>query len=142
MNESNAWDEYAAGWDDNPDARVYAAAAFESLLAVLDDRGVSLAGARVCDFGCGSGLLTERMASEAQPIDAIDASVAMLAQISTKIREHGWDNVRLSTTLPKSLARHDLVVCSSVLSFVDDYPRTVKRLSELLAPDGMLLQWD
>lgn len=142
VDESSPWDEYAAGWDDDLVARAYAAAAFESLIARLDDRRVSLEGAKVCDFGCGTGLLTERMVDAVQSIDAVDTSTAMLAQLSAKIREHEWTNVQTSTTLPESNQAHSLVVCSSVLGFVDEYPGTVERLSALLAPSGMLVQWD
>lgn len=143
MTESNPWDEYAAGWDDDRVARAYAAAAFDSLVAVLDDRRVPLEGARVCDFGCGTGLLTERMVGAGvRSVDAVDTSAAMLARISAKIRERGWADVRPSATLPDSMGTHDLVVCSSVLGFVEDHPGTVKSLSALLAPGGVFVHWD
>ena len=142
MSEPSPWDEYAAGWDEDVGTRRYAAAAFASLVAVLEDQGATLDGARVCDFGCGTGLLTELMVDTVRGVDAVDTSGAMLACISTKIHEHGWANVRPSTTLPESTETHDLVVCSSVLGFVDDYPGAVERLGSLLAPDGLFVQWD
>ena len=74
MSEPNPWDEYAADWDDDPDVRAYAAAAFQSLIDVLDSQGAHLEGAVVCDFGCGSGLLTEHLAGPARRVDAVDTS--------------------------------------------------------------------
>ena len=47
-----------------------------------------------------------------------------------------------SPALPESTGTHDLVVCSSVLAFVDDYPTTVSRVSSLLVPGGHFVQWD
>ena len=142
VDRANPWDEYAAGWDDDPDARAYAAAAFESLVAELEHRRISLGDTRVCELGCGTGLLTERLVGAVQSIDAVDTSTAMLAQVSAKIRQRRWTNVRPSIALPESVETHDLVVCSSVLGFVDDHPGTVRRLSELLRPKGVFVQWD
>lgn len=135
------WDEYADGWDDDPAAGAYAAAAFESLLGLLDDNGVDLEGARVCDFGCGTGLLTDRLVAHAASIDAVDSSPAMLAVLDGKIARHAWTTVR-TMAMPSSSAEYDLIVCSSVCGFLDDYARTVAELASTLAPGGWLVQWD
>ncbi|MEO0491813.1 MAG: class I SAM-dependent methyltransferase [Actinomycetota bacterium] len=143
MSAVDPWDAAADGWDDDPAARAYAGAAFESLVAVLDGFGRSLLGLRVCDFGCGTGLLTERLVTAGvASVDAVDTSDAMLAELHAKADRLGWTNVRSSAEIPTSPGRHDLVVCSSVLAFVPDHPATVARLVELLAPGGVLIQWD
>ena len=139
---SDPWDAEAAAWDDDLAARAYATAAVRSLRAAVDERGISLGGAVVCDFGCGTGLLTEQLVDEAESIDAIDTSTAMLDVLGAKIAAHGWTNVRQRSDVPTSRGEHDLVVCSSVCSFVDDYPGTAQRLSELLRPGGVFVQWD
>ena len=54
---SNEWDDVAVGWDDDEAVRSYTAAAHTSLLAVLASADKSLDGAKVLDFGCGTGLL-------------------------------------------------------------------------------------
>ena len=136
------WDEYAAAWDDDPAARAYAAAAFSSLVAVLDERGATLAGADVCDFGCGTGLLTEQFAGTVTSVDAVDTSPVMRGVLEAKAECRGWRHVRLDHDIPSAHAGHDLVVCSSVCSFLDDYPGTVQRLAELLRPGGLFVQWD
>ncbi len=143
---TNAWDEYADGWDADPGARAYAEAAFESLTATLAARGKSLAGARVLDFGCGTGLLTERLSGAAERVVAVDLSSKMVAQVDAKIADRGWTNVR---TLVGSHAEaaalgepFDLIVCSSVCAFVPDYPATVVALAALLGPEGLFVQWD
>ena len=139
---ANPWDEYADGWDDDLGARAYASAAYGSLVDICGERGLSLTGATVCDFGCGTGLLTERLAAVVRSIDAVDTSAAMLAVLSAKIEMHGMTNVYPSMVPPASLATHDIVVCSSVLGFVDDYAATVHGLVRLLRPPGLFVQWD
>ena len=96
----------------------------------------------MCDFGCGTGLLTERLTDAARSIDAVDTSPAMLARLAAKVEERDWSHVHPARRLPSSAAGHDLVVCSSVLAFVDDHPGMVRGLVELLAPSGLLVQWD
>lgn len=140
--ESNPWDESAAGWDDEPAVQKYAAAAFGSLVAALDERGLSVSGATVLDFGCGTGLLTEQLVRDAESIDAVDTSTAMIRALAAKVATRGWRHVRTSEEIPASTRSHDLVVCSSVCSFVDDYPGTVQQLVALLRPGGTFVQWD
>ena len=138
----NEWDDYAEGWDQDPGARAYAAAAFASLIGVLQAAGAELADAVVLDFGCGTGLLTERLVSAGATVDAIDTSPAMLEVLNAKINERGWADVRTSTELPAAAVRFDVVVCSSVCSFLDDYPGTVIELVSRLNPGGIFVQWD
>lgn len=142
MADDDSWDDYAEGWDQDEAARTYAEAAFASLLAVLDGAGLTLAGARVIDFGCGTGLLTERLVERDASVDAIDTSLAMLAVLDAKVAEHDWSQVRTGVELPADQGSHDLIVCSSVCSFLDDYPGTVAQLVGLLRPGGVFVQWD
>lgn len=137
-----SWDGEAAGWDDDPAVRAYAAAAFASLIEVLAARQIDLSGSVVCDFGCGTGLLTERLVDAVEWIDAVDTSPAMLDVVGAKIVERGWSKVRPMVTIPSSSSSHDLIVCSSVCSFLEDYPGTVRRLARLLRPGGLFVQWD
>jgi len=143
------WDEHAAGWDDDAVVRVYAAAAFDALVAQLTARGRSLAGLRVLDFGCGTGVLTESLAPACNEVVALDASPKMIAVLREKIDRSGWANVRaIDRTLEAALeageltAPFDVVVCSSVCAFVDDYPGTARQLAALLAPGGVFVQFD
>ena len=138
---TNEWDEYAEGWDEDPGARAYSVAAFDSLLAVVGGTE-QLRGARVLDFGCGTGLLTERLVDAGATVVAVDTSTAMIEVLDAKRAAHGWTTVTTSTHLPDTSDRFDLVVCSSVLAFVDDYAATARDLVARLAPGGRLVQWD
>ncbi|MEL6343096.1 MAG: class I SAM-dependent methyltransferase [Myxococcota bacterium] len=134
-----SWDDAAATWDTNGAVQAYSRAAFRSLQDVLDARGAALSGARVLDFGCGTGLLTAAMADDASSIVGFDISLAMRAVLDAK----GIPNV---TTASGDLAALDvtvdLITCSSVCAFVPDYPETIRQLTAKLAPGGLLVQWD
>jgi 2-polyprenyl-3-methyl-5-hydroxy-6-metoxy-1,4-benzoquinol methylase len=136
------WDQYAATWDQDEDARAYAEAAFGSLQGALSARGHSLRNDRVCDFGCGTGLLTERLAGTSKVIDAVDTSAAMLDVLRSKIERHGWTNIRPRTDLISLPGDYDMIVCSSVCAFLDDYPESVEQLTSRLRPGGVFIQWD
>lgn len=141
-----SWNDEAPGWDDNPVVRAYSAAAFASLQGVLAARGADLGAARVLDFGCGTGLLTAAMAAEARAIVALDPAPAMIDVLRGKAVPN---LVAVCGTLDEVLgtadfapASFELVTCSSVCAFLEDYPGTVAQLVPLLAPGGLFVQWD
>lgn len=136
------WAPYAATWDSDPAARLYAGSAFDSLAEVLEAAGIGLAAAEVLDFGSGTGLLTERLVQEGAAVCAMDTSAAMIEVLQAKIADHGWAQVTASTELPDPSERFDLVVCSSVCSFLDDYPAVAGDLANRLRPGGLFVQWD
>lgn len=136
------WDSYALDWDDDPGAQAYAQAAFSSLLPVLESADTELGRAEVLDFGCGTGLLTERLVERGASVLGVDTSPAMLDVLRAKIGAHNWTDVATSAELPDSAASYDLIVCSSVCSFVDDYPAMARQLADLLVPGGVFVQWD
>ncbi|MBN8430948.1 class I SAM-dependent methyltransferase [Microbulbifer salipaludis] len=139
------WGDYAESWDSNDAAIDYAQHAFESLaplLAAIDDGT-----ARVLDFGCGTGLLTEKLSPRVGTIFALDPSEKMIAVLEAK----QLANVETITSLlsPDLIStnarlhnRFDLIVASSALAFVPDYPHTVHLLASLLKDNGYLVQWD
>lgn len=136
------WDDYAATWDEDEAVRLYADNAFASLRTQLEASQRALAGARVWDFGCGTGLLSVRLAEAGAQVLATDASTAMVEVLDRKIRG-GVQGVRTRVGGADDVEEpFDLIVCSSVCAFLDDYPGTVKVFAERLAPDGWLVQWD
>ena len=137
-----AWDAYAAGWDDQPGVKEYARAAFGALVALAENSGFELSGSRACDFGCGTGLLTEQLVGVCDHVDAVDSSPAMLAILRAKTAHHGWSNVGVFDRLSELHGGYDLVACSSVCAFVDDYPGVVRQLVASMGPGGLFVQWD
>lgn len=136
------WDDYAEGWDTNEDVREYSGKAFSELLKVTD-----LEGLRILDFGCGTGLLIEKMAPFADSIIALDASEKMCAVLKKKslinvdvVTEYLTDD--LVQKEPLLQQPFDLIVASSVLAFIDDVEGTLRLLKTLLHNKGVLVHWD
>ncbi len=138
----NPWDDVADEWDEAATVRAYADAAFSSLIEVVEKAGVELDGGVALDFGCGTGQLTRHLAERCDRVDAVDTSPAMLARLRSKVRENRWDNVAALDAIPERSPPYDIVVCASVLAFVDDHPSTVRDLVGRLRPDGLFVQWD
>jgi len=146
-----SWDEHAAGWDEDVAVRAYSQAAFQSLRTLCQERQISLHGARVLDFGCGTGLLTEQLSPLCEEIVAIDSSAKMIEVLREKVQQRRLTNVRSSAVaihaatveeVPLLAEPFDLVVCSSVCAFLDDYPGSAQLLAGLLSPGGLFVQWD
>jgi len=137
-----SWDDCANDWDTNIDAITYAKNAYETLI-----QKVSIEGKVILDFGCGTGLLTERLATLAKRIVAIDTSPNMINILEAK---HLCNVVPLTEKLtlklvkqnPEFVNKFDIVVVSSVFSFLPDYASILNILKTLLCPGGFLVQWD
>lgn len=138
----NEWDQVAPDWDEDPYARAYAKAAFGSLTSVLVQSDVNMAQARVLDFGCGTGLLTELLVGAGASVHAVDTSTGMLDVLKRKAAERGWNSVTMASELSAEESPVDMIVCSSVCAFVDDYPALVQELTSHLTRGGFFIQWD
>ncbi|MFN3199938.1 MAG: class I SAM-dependent DNA methyltransferase [Bradymonadia bacterium] len=145
MSEDNSWDAYAEGWDEDPGARSYAEQAYALLSELLTSLGRSLDGARVLDFGCGTGLLSEKLAP-AQVL-ALDGSLAMIEVLRAKGLPHV--DARVGTVpadgvLPEEISGpYGLIVASSVCAFLGKgYPGVLRTLAGALQPGGLFVQWD
>jgi len=73
------WDDYADDWDSDESAALYSKEAFNSLSNIVD-----MEDANLLDFGCGTGLLTEKLSPQAGHIVALDTSSRMLAVLTGK----------------------------------------------------------
>jgi len=110
----------------------------------------------VLDFGCGTGLLTEVLQKKVSQVICVDAAPLMVDQVQEKIRAREWTNVKAYCVVLANLEKSsestrqeldalngkiDLIAASSVLSFIpqQDLPGTMKKLGELLRPNGGVL---
>ena len=142
LSMSDSWGEYASDWDANKDAKAYAENAFETLCDTVNFNGLN-----VLDFGCGTGLLTEKLSPIASHIVSLDSSQKMIDVLNDK----NLLNVStLSTFLSKESIdanqtfheKFDLIVASSVCSFLPNYEDTLILLKSLLTKSGVFIQWD
>ncbi len=140
---TDPWAEVASSWNEDPGVVAYADAAMASLVSAISLGRET----RVLDFGCGTGLLTERLAPLVKQVVAVDRSSAMVEVLAAKALPQvrfGVANWTPDTIGDDELAEgpFDLIVCSSVCAFLDDYTGTVAMLAGLLAPGGHFVQWD
>ena len=139
---SDSWDEYAEEWDANRDAITYSEKAYESLA-----NKVNIEGQNILDFGCGTGLLTERLSPLASSIVAIDTSPKMIAVLQSKNLPNIETlseplTLKLINTNSAFINKFNIVVASSVISFLPNYESILKLLKSLLVYNGLLIQWD
>ena len=139
---SESWDQYAEGWDTNEAVIVYSEKAYEALVEI-----VSIEGLTILDFGCGTGLLTAKMASIAHRVLALDSSAKMISVLKNKqLPNVDTLSVELSEETIKTNdllhSKFDLIVASSVCAFLPDYEGTLQLLKTLLKPNGLFIQWD
>ncbi len=136
--EKRDFDKEAAAWDENP-ARVKLAddvAAAIMRLVPLD------AGMEALDFGCGTGLLTLRLAPRVRSITGVDSSQGMLDVLAAKVAREKLANVRTlrldldkGDTLPGSC---DLIVSNMTLHHIERIDSLLGRFHEALSPSGWL----
>jgi len=138
----NEWDAYAGEWDSNTSTSVYADNAYRELAKI-----VKLDGQRVFDFGCGTGLLTERLSPDVHEIVALDGSLKMIEQLTLKKLPNVFPIVdfltrKLITNNTLLHTKFDLITASSVCGFLPDYEESLSLLRSLLKPQGVYAQWD
>jgi len=139
---SDSWDDYAVEWDSNEAAISFADKAFNSL-----NSAVGYEKPTVFDFGCGTGLLTERLSPVSNRIVALDSSEKMITVLNNKkLPNVSTLALPLSTeTVKENHELHlkfDLVVASSVCGFLPDYEIILKIIKSLLSDKGTFVQWD
>jgi predicted TPR repeat methyltransferase len=151
------WNSMAGEWDDLASGyrNSFCKLLFEQ--TKLDPREERI----VVDFGSGTGLLTEtlRQLSPSSKFVCVDAAKNMIRIVKEKTRAGEWDNVQahcvalpkydsadeeIRTSLGSLMGKVDLVVASSVLSFIpgEDLQTTMKVISELLKPGGLFCHSD
>lgn len=109
--------------------------------AMIDDLEVDLlhryvAGKRVLEVGCGTGLVMHRVAERARHVAGIDISAGMLRQA----RKRGLDVAQAdATALPFDSDEFDVVYSLKVLAHVRDIDRALDEMARVTRPGGRLL---
>lgn len=97
----------------------------------------------VLDLGCGTGLFSAELAPCVKKIQAIDLSSKMIELAKTKAKVQGLTNIEYThTTIFDETLKPEtfnVILACYVLHLVDDLPKVIERISELLTPDGILL---
>jgi 2-polyprenyl-3-methyl-5-hydroxy-6-metoxy-1,4-benzoquinol methylase len=106
------------------------------------------AGQTCFDIGCGPGIMTARIAAMGFNVVGVDFSREMLKQARARAteakvsRNTSW--IQSSVPLDNSLIapyreRIDLIICSSVLEYLDRWQPALRQFSELLQPRGIAI---
>lgn len=135
---SESFDDRAADWDSDPDkvARAREVAAAVRAAVALPP------GARLLEYGAGTGLVSQELRQHVGPIVLADNSTGMRAVIREKI-EAGvlgdaqvWDLDLEQDEVPAE--QFDLIVTSMVMHHVRDLPTVLAGFAALLRPGGHL----
>jgi ubiquinone/menaquinone biosynthesis C-methylase UbiE len=113
----------------------------EAFLAEID----LPAGARVLDVGCGTGVLTRRLARSpgVASVVGVDVAPALLDRARELCAEPGVEfREGDATALPFGGAEFDAVVLDSTLSHVPDTRGAIAEVARVLRPAGLLAVFD
>ncbi|MFA8437120.1 MAG: class I SAM-dependent methyltransferase [Marinifilaceae bacterium] len=135
---SNRFDTEALKWDQKPMHVERATAVAKQLLKQVEPT-------ENCDaleFGCGTGLLGFTLLSHLGRLTFCDISQPMLNQVKEKI--DGW-KLSNATTIQANLSekplkgkKYDLIFSLMTLHHIADLERTIRNLTEMLQPGGIL----
>ncbi|MFL5636097.1 MAG: ArsR/SmtB family transcription factor [Gemmatimonadaceae bacterium] len=109
-----------------------------ALLGLLDESWT------VADLGCGTGAVTQSLASFVERVIAVDESTAMLT--AARKRLHGVENVDIRNgrleALPLADAEVDVALLFLVLHYVADPGLVILEAARVVKPHGRLLVLD
>lgn len=126
----------------------YHAAAFDGAgmqhLSDLDLAAVDAAanaarpGGRAVDVGVGTGRIAGRVMGHGFTLVGVDDSPGMLAQAARRLPQATLRRGSLAAELPVADGEADLVTCLRVVKYLPEWPRAVRELARVAAPDGVV----
>ncbi|MCZ7383137.1 MAG: class I SAM-dependent methyltransferase [Candidatus Methanoperedens sp.] len=97
----------------------------------------------VLDYGCGTGTAAIEIAGSVKTVNGIDISSKMIEAAKGKTVEHKVKNIDFeqTTIFDEKLQKgsYDVILCFYLLHLVDDTPKVMQRINELLKPKGLLI---
>ena len=96
------------------------------------------------DLGCGTGALSFYLAKKNKKVYAVDPSYEMLKVCIEKNKDRKINNIEFFNSSIKSFSeshkkKFNLIICSSVLEYVDNFRESLKQIYNLLEKDGILI---
>ena len=120
--------------------------AFRERLILWRDliRRYSLPEGSALDLGCGSGVFSFLAAGSNREVIAVDGSPEMIELGQRRLGKEKTENLsfkcaRLEQLEFSALGRFDLVLCSSVLEYLEDFWGTINWIKHALVPRGVLI---
>ncbi|CAN8101687.1 unnamed protein product [Discula destructiva] len=161
MSGNDRFNAEAAAWDTNPDVHRASDSALEAILASVPS--VPSPHTRVLEIGCGTGLLSLRLAPFVSSILAVDAAEGMINALKMKLTRPENESVREKIQplfimledpedkrLPPSLAsdpdgpraKYDLITSHLVLHHIANLAAVLKTMHGCLRPGGEIALTD
>ncbi|PWI33229.1 SAM-dependent methyltransferase [Vibrio albus] len=136
------WDKCATEWEKDTGVALYTELAFAELQQLIDIKRK-----RFFDFGCGTGLLSQKLSPLAKDIVALDKSEAMIEELDKKYLENVEPVVdHLSRGLvaqhPAFRGQFDCVVACAVCGYLDNFQEAAVIVHSLLEEEGLFVHWD
>ena len=101
--------------------------------------------ASILDYGCGSGDISFPMLQDGHSVIGVDIAEAMINKACDRAKAYGpslnasYQHLNDNIVATISLKKFDVVVCSSVLEYVDDDMSLVRMFHSTLKDGGFLL---
>jgi 2-polyprenyl-3-methyl-5-hydroxy-6-metoxy-1,4-benzoquinol methylase len=97
----------------------------------------------VLDYGCGTGIITNQIATQVREIHGIDISLKSIDMAAKKASVSHAENVRYTHTdiLGDRLqaGSYDCILSFSVLHLIRNPVQVIKKVHELLVPEGLFI---
>ena len=103
---------------------------------------VPLAGKKVCDVGCGGGILAESIAKKCATVTGIDLSEKALKVADLHSLESGikvrYELISAEELAAREAGQYDVVTCMEMLEHVPDPAAIVQACAKLVKPGGYI----
>ncbi|HEY9246069.1 MAG TPA: class I SAM-dependent methyltransferase, partial [Candidatus Methanoperedens sp.] len=97
----------------------------------------------VLDYGCGTGTAAIKIAGSVTTVNGIDISSKMIEAAKGKTVERKVNNIDFvqTTIFDEKLkpGSFDVILCFHLLHLVEDTPKVMQRINELLKPGGLII---
>ncbi|MHA1516914.1 MAG: class I SAM-dependent methyltransferase [Candidatus Heimdallarchaeaceae archaeon] len=97
----------------------------------------------VLDYGCGSGMLTIQLANHVKEIYALDISSKNIEAAEQRTKGNNITNISYAATtiFDDSYKKEsfDVVLAFNILHLLEDTPKALQRINELLKPGGLFI---
>ncbi len=97
----------------------------------------------VLDYGCGTGTAAIEIVSRVKTVKCIDISSKMIEVAKGKTVERKVKNIDFvqTTIFDEKLEKgsFDVIVCFYLLHLLEDAPKVMQRINELLKPGGLII---
>ena len=132
-------------WDNLADRQEEDNNKFDKTVAklIVNTKKYLKAGDTVIDYACGTGNKTIMLADSVKKIYGIDISPKAIKIAGEKAEEKGITNIEYSNKdiFDEAFKKgsFDAIIAFNILHLLDDQDSTVKRINELLKPDGFYI---